>query len=90
MNGSFEQSLTISVNDLYEAPTGITPADGGNGDGNPNTVDINENVAAGGVVASFSPSNPDATNSYTYALAPGTGSDDNASFTIDCRDSYRF
>lgn len=85
-NGSFEQSLTISVNDLYEAPTGIdfggSGANGGGDDGDPVTLDINENATAGSTVATFGPANPDNGSSYTFALVDGEGSTDNGSFTF--------
>src|SRR5262249_48631422 len=42
-----------------------------------------ENQPAGTIVGSFSTVDPDAGDTRTYALASGTGGDDNASFTID-------
>jgi len=43
---------------------------------------INENVAANSVVGSFSSTDPDTGNTFTYSLVPGTGSTDNTAFTI--------
>ncbi|MEZ4862378.1 MAG: choice-of-anchor D domain-containing protein [Caldilineaceae bacterium] len=86
LNGSFEQSLTISVNDLYEAPAGIdfggSGANGGGDDGDPATLDINENASAGSTIATFGPANPDTGSSYTFELVDGEGSTDNGSFTF--------
>ena len=83
-NGSlaYEQALVIRTGDLSEAPTGIATTDGPTSDGNPATLDINENQPAGTLVAKLDPSNPDSNNSYTYALVTGSGSSDNASFTV--------
>ena len=45
---------------------------------------INENVAANTVIGNFSTTDPDTViNTFTYSLVTGTGSDDNASFTIN-------
>jgi hypothetical protein len=43
---------------------------------------VAENQAAGTVVGSFSTTDPDPLDSFTYTLVSGTGSTDNASFTI--------
>ena len=43
---------------------------------------IDENVAANTVVGSFSSTDPDAGDTFTYGLVTGTGSTDNAAFTI--------
>ncbi|MFN8494188.1 MAG: cadherin domain-containing protein [Caldilineaceae bacterium] len=78
-----EQSYTISVNNVYEAPTGIANnGDGPSSDGSKTTFDVNENVATGTTIASLAPVNPDYGNSYTYELVSGDGSDDNTSFTV--------
>jgi len=79
---TYEQNFTISVNNLPEAPTGILYSDGQASDGNPATLDVNENVAAGATVATLSPANPDSLNSYNYQLVAGAGDTDNGSFTI--------
>lgn len=41
-----------------------------------------ENQPAGTVVGTFSSTDPDAGNTFTYSLVTGDGSDDNASFTL--------
>ena len=69
---SFDKALTISVTDVNEAPTnlalsnGITP----------------ENVAAGSAIGTFTTTDPDANNTFTYSLVSGTGSTDNAAFSV--------
>jgi hypothetical protein len=45
-------------------------------------TNINENVAANTVLGSFITIDPDTGNTFTYSLVTGTGSSDNASFTI--------
>ena len=79
----FEQTFIVKVNDVYEAPTGVSSADGPFSDGNNATTDIQENAAAGTVVAILNPANPDSNNRYTYELVAGAGDTDNGSFTID-------
>lgn len=79
----FERTLIIKANDVYEAPTGVSTIDGPFSDGNTATTDIQENAAAGSVVARLNPANPDSNNRYTYALVSGSGDSDNSSFTIE-------
>jgi Ca2+-binding RTX toxin-like protein len=43
---------------------------------------IDENTAASSVVGTFSTTDPDAGNSFTYSLVSGTGSTDNTAFSI--------
>ena len=68
----FEKAFTITITDLNEAPTNIALS----------ATSIAENVAAASTVGSFSTTDPDAANTFTYSLVSGTGSTDNASFTI--------
>jgi hypothetical protein len=44
---------------------------------------VAENQASGTTVGTFSTTDPDAANTFTYAFVSGTGSTDNVSFTID-------
>jgi Domain of unknown function (DUF4114) len=44
---------------------------------------IDENIAAGTVIDSFSTTDPDIGNTFTYSLVSGTGDGDNTAFTID-------
>ncbi len=71
---SFESPFTITVNDLAEntAPTALALS----------ATSIDENVAANSVVASFSTIDPDIGDTFTYSLVAGTGSTDNAAFSI--------
>jgi hypothetical protein len=41
-----------------------------------------ENVVAGSVLGNFSTTDPDANNTFTYSLVSGTGSTDNAAFSV--------
>ena len=43
---------------------------------------LNENIAANSIVASLGTTDPDVGNTFAYALVPGTGSTDNAAFSI--------
>ncbi|AFY73019.1 VCBS repeat-containing protein [Synechococcus sp. PCC 7502] len=69
---TYEKALTIGVNNLNEAPTDLSLS----------ATTINENVATNIVVGNFSSTDPDTGNTFTYSLVSGTGSTDNASFSI--------
>ena len=69
---TFEKRFTLGVNDLNETPTNLTPS----------ASAFNEDIAAGSIVATLGTTDPDAGNTFTYALVPGTGSADNAAFSI--------
>jgi Ca2+-binding RTX toxin-like protein len=68
------KTFTLQVNDLVEntAPTDLSLS----------STTVNENVAVGTTVGNFSTTDAEG-GSFTYALVSGTGSTDNASFTID-------
>ncbi|MBF2083711.1 cadherin domain-containing protein, partial [Thermoleptolyngbya sp. C42_A2020_037] len=76
----FEQSFTITINDLPEgppppvnqAPTAIALS----------ATSVNENVPVGTTVGTFTTTDPDTGDTHTYTLVAGTGDTDNASFTI--------
>ncbi|MES1245462.1 MAG: cadherin domain-containing protein [Acidobacteriota bacterium] len=68
----FEKVFTITVTNLNEAPTDIALS--------PSAVD--ENMPSGTAVGTFSTSDPDAGDTFTYTLVAGAGSTDNGSFTI--------
>lgn len=70
--GTYAEAFTITINDLPASITSVTLDN--------NTVD--ENEASGTLVGSLSTFGEDLTGSYTYALASGTGDDDNGSFNI--------
>ncbi|WP_286177822.1 beta strand repeat-containing protein [Rhodopirellula sp. JC639] len=56
-----------------QAPTGISLS----------TDTINDSVAVGTTVGTFTTSDPDSGDTHTYALVSGTGDTDNAAFTIN-------
>jgi len=69
---SYSENLTININDVNDRPTDI----------NLNNNSIDENVAPNTVVGTFSTTDPDTGDSFTYQLVAGTGDTDNAAFTI--------
>ncbi len=71
-NLTFDKVFTISITNVNEAPTDISLS--GNS--------VAENQAIGTPVGSFSTTDPDSGNTFTYTLVTGTGSTDNASFQI--------
>ena len=68
----FEKQFTVTITNVNEMPTDIALS----------AASIAENVSAGSTVGTFSTTDQDAGNTFTYSLAIGTGSTDNASFTI--------
>jgi len=68
-NSSSASATTLSAN---QTPTDITLS----------PSSIAENQPSGTAVGSFSTADPDVGNTFTYSLVGGTGSTDNASFTI--------
>ena len=69
---SFDQTFTIDVDDINEAPTAIAISDDS----------VADDSVSGTVVGSFTTTDVDASDTFTYALVSGTGDTDNASFTI--------
>ena len=69
---TFEQTFTINVTNANETPTALTLS--------ANT--IAENSASGTAIGTFTTTDPDAGNTFTYTLVAGTGATDNASFAI--------
>jgi cyclophilin family peptidyl-prolyl cis-trans isomerase len=67
-----EKAFTIGVTNANEAPTNIALS---------NTT-VAENLAIGGTVGTFTTTDPDTGNTFTYSFVTGTGSADNAKFTI--------
>jgi len=68
----FEKSFTITINDVNETPTDLSLS----------SVTVDENVPANASVGTLSTTDPDAGNTFTYALVAGNGSGDNAAFNI--------
>jgi hypothetical protein len=69
---TFEKQLTIGVTDINETPTDLTLSN----------TSIAENQAVGTTVGTFTSTDPDTGNTFTYSLVTGTGSTDNALFAI--------
>jgi hypothetical protein len=67
-----EKPFTIAVTNVNETPTDLTLS----------PSSLVENQPAGTTVGTLSTTDPDAGNIFTYSLVTGTGSTDNASFTI--------
>jgi hypothetical protein len=68
----FEKVFTITVLDVNDAPINITLS----------ANSIVENSPADTEIGTFTSTDEDASNTFTYALAAGTGDTDNASFAI--------
>jgi hypothetical protein len=69
---TFEKELTIGVTDINETPTNL----------NLSNSTIAENQAIGTAIGTFTSTDPDTGNTFTYSLVTGTGSTDNALFAI--------
>jgi VCBS repeat-containing protein len=67
-----EKPFTITLTNVNEGPTNITLS----------SSTVAENAAAGATVGTFSTTDVDVGDTFTYALVSGTGDTDNASFTI--------
>ncbi|HUG67973.1 MAG TPA: cadherin domain-containing protein, partial [Pirellulaceae bacterium] len=70
---SVEEVLTITVIETNVAPTALAL----------DNTSIDENVAVGTVVGTFSTTDANASDTHTYLLVAGLGDTDNAAFTID-------
>jgi len=68
----FEKAFTIGVTNVNEPATDLGLS----------ATSIPENQPVGTTVGSFSTSDPDAGDTFTYLLVAGTGSTDNGSFTV--------
>ena len=69
---SYEKALAINVTNINEAPTNLTLSNSS----------IAENKPTGTIIGNFITTDPDTGNTFTYSLVTGTGSTDNALFTI--------
>ncbi|WP_254064188.1 S8 family serine peptidase, partial [Microcystis aeruginosa] len=74
---SFEKTLTIAVNNVNENPSNQAPTDLAL-----SATTVNENVPVNTVIGTFSTTDPDTGNSFTYSLVTGTGDTDNTAFSI--------
>jgi phosphodiesterase/alkaline phosphatase D-like protein len=70
--GTYQEAITISVNDINEAPTAIVLENDS----------IHENQATGTLISYFTTTDVDAGDSHVYTLVAGLGDTDNASFDI--------
>jgi len=70
--GTYQKAITISVNDINEAPTVIAL----------DNSSIHENQATGSLIGYFTTTDVDAGDSHDYTLVEGLGDTDNASFGI--------
>ncbi len=71
-NNALEEVLTINVNSVASSPTDIVLSNSS----------IDSNSPLGAVVGTFSTTDPDVSDSFTYMLVSGVGDDDNDAFTI--------
>merc|ERR1712018_808824 len=69
---SYQKQLTINVNDVNEAPTDLLL----------DNTTLDENATPNSVVGTFSTTDPDSGDSFTYTLVSGTGDTDNSALTI--------
>jgi gliding motility-associated-like protein len=69
---SFEKEFTITVINVNEAPTALALSN----------TSVLENAASGTILGTLAGTDADAGDMHTYTLVAGTGSTDNASFTI--------
>ncbi len=67
-----ESSFIVRVTDVPETPVAI----------NLSSTSINENAPANSLIGTLTTSDPDLGDSFTYDLVSGTGSTDNAAFTL--------
>ncbi len=70
---SVERAITVTVNDVNEAPTALSPG----------SATVLEHQPSGLEVATLGATDPDAGDTHTFTLVSGTGDDDNALFAID-------
>ena len=70
---SSEQAVALAVNDLNEDPTNLLIS----------ASVFDENITADSVVATFSSTDPDDGDTFTYSLVSGSGDTDNSAFSID-------
>ncbi|MCX6854660.1 MAG: tandem-95 repeat protein, partial [Verrucomicrobia bacterium] len=69
---SFEKQFTIAITNVNEAPTNITLT----------PATLAENNAPGATVGTLTAADVDAGSTHTFSFVAGTGSDDNAAFTL--------
>ncbi len=70
--GQFEKAFTINLNNVNEGPTDLEISG----------LTIDESSNSGTVIGTFTTTDEDTDDSFTYTLVSGTGDTDNASFNI--------
>lgn len=70
--GAFDQTLTITVTDANDAPTDISIS----------SSSIEEGLDAGTSVGTFTSTDEDSGDTFSYSLVSGTGDTDNTAFSI--------
>jgi hypothetical protein len=71
-NESIASAATTAISANNQAPSNLALS----------SSSFNENIAAGSAIATLSTTDPDAGNTFSYALVTGIGSADNAAFSI--------
>jgi gliding motility-associated-like protein len=69
---TYEEAFTVTITNVNETPADIALSNSS----------IAENVSANTTIGTLSSTDPDAGNTFTYALVSGTGDTDNAAFNI--------
>ena len=69
---SFDKVLTVAITDVNESPTGILLS----------RASVPENAGVNAVVGTLAAVDPDAGDTFTFALVAGVGADDNAAFNV--------
>ncbi|MBC6369185.1 Ig-like domain-containing protein, partial [Algoriphagus sp. AK58] len=95
LSGTGAASVSVFINDngntgsgggtdisIGTIPIDITPVNDAPTDILLDNSTVSENEPVGTTVGMFSATDPDTGDSFTFTLAPGTGADDNASFSI--------
>jgi len=69
---SYDKPLVVNINNVNETPTDLSLSN----------TSINENVAANSTVGTFTSTDPDTGNTFTYSLVAGAGDTNNTAFSI--------
>ncbi|MEG4326960.1 DUF4347 domain-containing protein [Microcoleus sp. herbarium5] len=69
---TYDEPLVVNINNVNETPTDLTLSNNS----------IAENVAANSTVGTFTSTDPDTGNTFTYSLVAGTGDTNNSAFSI--------
>ncbi|WP_269616449.1 cadherin domain-containing protein [Prochlorococcus marinus] len=69
----YEKAMTLIVGDINETPTSISLSN----------LTFNESINSNSIIAILSTSDIDSSDTHTYSLVTGAGSEDNSAFTLD-------